>query len=225
MCCTSASPSPVPRSFVEKNGSKIFPMFAAPIPGPESCTVITMRSPRHAHRDRPAAAKPPPAIASRALRIRLISACRSCASSAAMSGSPGAMSTVTSMPRLGQLAARHVDHRRDDRADVLAIQLRPRQAREAQVGLGDLGQAVDLADDRRHQPPRLLAAIGDLVAQQLGVQPDRRQRVAHLVRRCAPPSARRWPGAPTGSGAARAPGSRRPSRRTRAPDRRSRRPT
>jgi len=75
---------------------------------------------------------------------------------------------------LRQLAARHVDDRRDDRADVLAIQLRPRQAREAQVGFGDLRQAVDLADDRRHEPPGLLAAVSDLVAEQLRVQPDRR---------------------------------------------------
>ena len=54
--------------------------------------------------------------------------------------------------------------------------------REPQVGLGDLRQPIDLADDRRDQPPRLLAAVDDLVAQQLGVETDRRQRVANLVR-------------------------------------------
>ena len=111
-----------------------------------------------------------------------MSACRSCASSAATSGSPGATSTRDVDAGLRQLAARHLHDRRHDRADVLAFQLRPRQPREAQVGLGDLGQPVDLADDRRDQPPRLLAAVGDLVAQQLGVEADRRERVADLVR-------------------------------------------
>jgi len=75
-------------------------------------------------------------------------------------------------PGLRELAARHLDDRRDDRPDVLAFQLRARQPREAQVRLGDLGEAVHLADDRRDQAPRLFAALRDLVAQQLGVEPD-----------------------------------------------------
>ena len=82
---------------------------------------------------------------------------------------------------LRQLAARHIHDRRHDRADVLALQLRTRQPGEAQVGLGDLGQPIDLADDRRHQPLRLIASFGDLIPQQLGVEADRGQRVADLV--------------------------------------------
>ena len=50
-CCTSASPSPVPRSLVEKNGSKIFPISAAPMPGPESWMTIAIRPALRAHRD------------------------------------------------------------------------------------------------------------------------------------------------------------------------------
>jgi len=104
-------------------------------------------------------------------------------------GQPGVDLDADLDARLRQLASRHLHDRRHDRAEALAFQLGTRQAREAQVRLGDLGQPVDLADDRRDQPPRLLAPLGDLVAQQLGVEPDRRERVAHFVgdvRRHAP---------------------------------------
>ena len=111
-----------------------------------------------------------------------MSACRSCASSAATSGSSGATSTVMPMPAWASSPARHRHDRRHDRSQALPFQLRPRKPRKAQVSLGDLRQPVDLSDDRRDQPPRLLAAVDDLVAQQFGVEADRRERIANLVR-------------------------------------------
>ncbi len=72
-------------------------MSAAPMPGPESWMAILIHPP--ASRTETSSRRAPGTnIASRALRIRLISACRSCASSAATSGNPGAMSTATSTP-------------------------------------------------------------------------------------------------------------------------------
>jgi hypothetical protein len=114
----------------------------------------------------------------------LSSACRSCASSAATSGSAGATSIASVMPACDSSARANSSTPRHERAQVLALELRARQPREAQVRLRDLSEAVDLADDRLHEPPRLGVLgwrVSDLVAQQLGVEADRRQRVAHLV--------------------------------------------
>jgi len=85
-------------------------------------------------------------------------------------------------PALRELAARQVDDGGDDRRQVLVFELRPRQAREPEVGLGDLGQPIDLADDRGDEPAGLAVARAHFVAEQLGVEADRRQRVTHLVR-------------------------------------------
>ena len=84
-------------------------------------------------------------------------------------------------PLLHQLPSGQRDDRGDQRPQILALELWARQPGEPQVGLGDLGQPIHLADDRSHHPSRLVGARRELVAQELRVEPDRRQRVAHLV--------------------------------------------
>jgi len=85
-----------------------------------------------------------------------------------------------------QLAAPKPHHRGHELAQVLAVEPRSRQPREPQVGLGDLGEAIDLTDDRADEPLRLPAVaaivVGHLVAEQLGVEADGGQRVANFVR-------------------------------------------
>jgi len=63
----------VPRCFVEKNGSKILLMSAAPIPDPESRMEIAIR-PAASRTDTSSRRDAAPDIASRALRTRLINA-------------------------------------------------------------------------------------------------------------------------------------------------------
>ena len=76
-------------------------MSASPMPAPESA-MRTAICPAGCSRTEISSRLPPPGVdmdmASRALRTRLMSACRSCASSAATSGSPAATSTDTATP-------------------------------------------------------------------------------------------------------------------------------
>ena len=76
--------------------------------------------------------------------------------------------------------------RADHVVDRVLLELRPREAREGQVLLGERVEGAHLVADRGDERGRLLhvraaAPLHD-VAQQLGVQLDGRDGVAHLVR-------------------------------------------
>src|SRR5690606_7270380 len=68
-----------------------------------------------------------------------------------------------------------------ERRHVFAKEARLHGAGEAQILLRHFLQAIDLPRDRLAEPPRsLAAAFRDLLGQELGVEPDRRERVANL---------------------------------------------
>src|SRR5215470_5649650 len=80
-----------------------------------------------------------------------------------------------------EVLAHEADQVVDDRVERLPGEL-GLAAAQAEVDLGDLGQPIDLAADLAAQLARLAVALAELVFQELGVEADRRQRVADLVR-------------------------------------------
>ena len=130
---------------------------------------------------------PPPAIASRALRTRLSSTARSGPSSPRTAGSPAGSSRRTST-----LAAASSGARKSSRLPATSARSwRPGAAAgrpgEAQVLLGHRVQPVHLARDGGAQGAGLRRAVAvglgrlQLLGQQLGVEPEGVERVAHLV--------------------------------------------
>src|SRR3954469_13349795 len=81
---------------------------------------------------------------------------------------------------VGEVLAHEADQVVDDRVERLPGEL-GLAAAQAEIDLGDLGQPVDLAADPAAQLAGLAVALAELVLEQLGVEPDRRQRVPDLV--------------------------------------------
>jgi hypothetical protein len=95
-------------------------------------------------------------MASRAFLKMLSSACRICASSAFTCDSRGSIWTPTCVGRW--------------------------QAGDPEILLGDRGKSVDLASHRTQKPLRFLPGMRELLLQEVHVQADARERIAHLVR-------------------------------------------
>ena len=150
ICCVSASPRPVPPSFVEKNGSKILAqVLGRRCPGRcRRCVSSTKRlfDDGGGERQPAAAAHRLDGVAheveQRLAQLVLVGGHR-------RQRRPSRASTAT--PRASSSWRMNASSDFTMLAEILALEPRPRQAREAQILLGDLGEAIDLFDDRARQ--------------------------------------------------------------------------
>src|SRR6266481_3310512 len=178
---TCASPRPVPFPvLVEKNGSKRRRCTAGDMPEPVSATESAAHSPGvipatgggslsfSGRRESSIRSRPPPGIASRALRARLATTCSTWTGSTSATQSPGGsavpMTTLSGMVRSSRLTV-----------------CRTRAASEVENLADQPGATTGLIGDGAELHARVVGERG-VVAEQAGVGQHHRQGVVEVVR-------------------------------------------